>query len=415
MNRGLSFAIAALQALIIIATVVGLIVAPLTLAWFLEGNGDVEWILALRVAVYAFLLACGVPIGFAEGEVIGIAFESFSITALPLGLTGLIALMAIRIGHRLSAASSLWPAWVGGAAAFGGISYGASLLVVDSAVIAGTWEPLYYPALFFGLLLIISSVSGKRYELFEGANGEEAKGRVWLRKLVATAFAKLHWSIRTALNPGVRVGLSVVASLVLTSSILIALALSFGWIQVIGLYQGLGLSILGGVVVTIGQLAILPNLIVYGASWISGAGFSIGTGSYVSPFASELGPLPALPVLAALPTGGFDRGLIFVLVPVVAAILGTFFVSRHADQLRWEYGTRISGALSISVVAATTAAVTVYVISLAASGSFGPGRFETVGSNPAVFAGVIFLEVLIPSFLAALVIARPYSDASERK
>ncbi|MDG2497525.1 MAG: DUF6350 family protein [Aquiluna sp.] len=415
MNRGLSFAIAALQALIIIATVVGLIVAPLTLAWFLEGNGDVEWILALRVAVYAFLLACGVPIGFAEGEVIGIAFESFSITALPLGLTGLIALMAIRIGHRLSAASSLWPAWVGGAAAFGGISYGASLLVVDSAVIAGTWEPLYYPALFFGLLLIISSVSGKRYELFEGANGEEAKERVWLRKLVATAFAKLHWSIRTALNPGVRVGLSVVASLVLTSSILIALALSFGWIQVIGLYQGLGLSILGGVVVTIGQLAILPNLIVYGASWISGAGFSIGTGSYVSPFASELGPLPALPVLAALPTGGFDRGLIFVLVPVVAAILGTFFVSRHADQLRWEYGTRISGALSISVVAATTAAVTVYVISLAASGSFGPGRFETVGSNPAVFAGVIFLEVLIPSFLAALVIARPYSDASERK
>jgi len=199
------------------------------------------------------------------------------------------------------------------------------------------------------------------------------------------------------------------------SSLLIALALGFGWIQVIGLYQGLGLSILGGVIVTIGQLAILPNLIVYGASWISGAGFSIGTGSYVSPFASELGPLPALPVLAALPTGGFDRGLIFVLVPVVAAILATFFVAKHADQLRWEYGTRVSGALSISIVAAITAAVTVYVISLAASGSLGPGRFETVGADPLMFAGVVFLEVLIPSFAAALVIARPYSDASERK
>jgi len=414
-NRGLSFAIAALQALIIFATVVGLIVAPLTLAWFLEGDGQVEWILALRVAVYAFLLACGVPIGFADGQIIGIAFESFSLTALPLGLTGLIALMAIRIGHRLSAASSLWPAWIGGAAAFGGISYGASLVVSGSAVLAGPWEPFYYPALFFGFLLIVSSVSGKRYELFEGANGAEARERIWLRKVFAAAFSKLHWSLRTALNPGVRVGLSVVAALVLVSSLLIALALGFGWIQVIGLYQGLGLSVLGGVMVTIGQLAILPNLIIYGASWISGAGFAIGTGSYVSPFASELGPLPALPVLAALPTGGFDRGLIFVLVPVIAAILATFFVSKHADQLRWEYGTRVSGALSISIVAAMTAASTVYLISLAASGSFGPGRFENIGANPVLFAGVIFLEVLIPSFLAALVIARPYSDASERK
>ena len=148
MNRGLSFAIAALQALIIIATVVGLIIAPLTLAWFIEGNGQVEWILALRVAVYAFLLACGVPIGFAEGDFLGISFGGFFLTALPLGLTGLIVLMAIRIGHRLSAAASLWPAWLGGSLAFGGISYGASLLVADDSVIAGTWEPLYYPAIF---------------------------------------------------------------------------------------------------------------------------------------------------------------------------------------------------------------------------------------------------------------------------
>ena len=415
MNRGLSFAIAALQALIIVATVVGLIIAPLTLAWFIEGDGQVEWILALRVAVYAFLLACGVPIGFADGEIVGISFDAFSLTALPLGLTGLIILMAIRIGHRLSAAASLWPAWLGGSLAFGGISYGASLLVADESVLAGTWEPLYFPALFFGLLLVASSVSGRRFELFEGANGLEAKERIWIRNLFASAYSRLHWSIRTALNPGVRVGLSVVAVLIFSSSALIALGLGFGWVQVIGLYQGLGLSVLGGVMLTIGQLAILPNLIVYGASWISGSGFAIGTGSYVSPFAAELGPLPALPVFAALPTGGFERGLIFILIPVLAALIATFFVARHADQLRWEYGTRLSGALSLSLVAALTSAVAVYVVSLAASGSFGPGRFETVGAEPIIFALVVFVEVLVPSFLAALVIARPYSDASERK
>ena len=106
MNRGLSFAIAALQALIIVATAIGIVVAPLTLAWFLEGDGSVDWIVTLRVAVYAFLLACGVPIQIAAGELAGIEFTSFVMAAMPLGMTVLMAVMAIRIGYRLSAASS---------------------------------------------------------------------------------------------------------------------------------------------------------------------------------------------------------------------------------------------------------------------------------------------------------------------
>ena len=156
MNRGLSFAIAALQALIIIATVVGIIVAPLTLAWFIEGDGQIEWIVALKVAVYAFLLACGVPIGFASGQIVGFSFDAFYMTALPLGLTMVIAMMAIRIGHRLSASSSLWPAWLGGAVAFGGISYGLSALAADPAVLVDQYAPIYIPELLFGSLLVIA-------------------------------------------------------------------------------------------------------------------------------------------------------------------------------------------------------------------------------------------------------------------
>lgn len=415
MNRGLSFAIAALQALIIIATVVGVIVAPLTLSWFIEGNGEIQWLVSLKVAVYAFLLACGVPIGFASGELAGFNFEPFFVSALPLGITLVIVLMAIRIGHRLSASSSLWPAWIGGGLSFGGISYGLSLMASDDAVLVGQYTPLFLPALLFGSLLILASVSGSRFELFEGANGPEAKERTWLRSLAMNLYSRLHWSIRTALNPGVRVGLSVVAALILASSALIAVALGLGWVQVIGFYQGLGLSVLGGVILTLGQLAILPNLIVYGAAWISGAGFAIGAGSYVSPFATELGPIPALPIFAAVPQAGSERGLLFVLVPIIAALLATLFVTKHADQLRWEYGTRLTGALSLSFVAAITAAIVTFFISSLASGSFGPGRLSVVGADSVVFASVVFVEVLVPSFIAALVIAKPYSDASERK
>lgn len=415
MNRGLSFAIAALQALIIIATVVGLIIAPLTLAWFIEGDGGIPWLVSLKVAVYAFLIACGVPVGFASGELAGFNFESFVLSALPLGLTLVIVMMTIRIGHRLSASSSLWPAWIGGGIAFGGASYGLSLLAADPAVLIGQYTPLFLPALLFVSLLVLASISGPRFELFEGANGSEAKERMWLRARAASLYSRLHWSIRTALNPGVRVGLSVVSALVLVSSVLIALAFGIGWVQVIGFYQSLGLSLLGGVILTLGQLAVLPNLIVYGAAWISGAGFAIGQGSYVSPFATELGPIPALPIFAAVPQSGSERGLLFVLVPIIASLIATLFVTKHADQLRWEYGTRLTGAASLSFVAALTAGIVTFLLSSLASGSFGPGRLAMVGADSVVFAGVVFVEVLIPSFIAALVIAKPYSDASERK
>jgi len=414
-NRGLSFAIAALQALIIIASVVGLIVAPLTLAWFIEGDGSVDWIVALQVAGYSFLLACGVPLHFSAGELVGIAFPAFILSVLPLGLTLLMALMAIRIGYRLSAASSLWPAWLGGAAAFGGISYGLSLLIQNDSVVMGEWGPLFIPAAFFGGLLFISSISGRRFELFEGANGPEAKERELLRSFASTLFSKLHWSIKTVLPPATRIGVSVIATLVLASSLMIALALGFGWIEVLRLYQGLGLSLFGGLMLTIGQLAILPNLIAFGASWISGVGFAIGEGSYVSPLATQLGPLPALPVFAAIPTGGFDRGILFALVPVVTAFFATVLSRKFSDSLRWEYATRFGAASALAVVAGTVAGALALLLALLASGSFGPGRFSWVGVDSLIFAAVIFVQVLIPTFLASLVVVRPYSSADERK
>jgi hypothetical protein len=414
-NRGLSFAIAALQALIIVATAIGIIVAPLTLAWFIEGDGSVEWIVTLRVAVYAFLLSLGVSVEISAGELAGIEFPSFVMAAMPLGMTAVMALMTIRIGYRLSAASSLWPAWVGGGIAFGGISYGAALLVSHESVMVDEFQPLWVPALFFAGLLFISSTAGKRFELFPGANGPEAKERVAVRAFAVKLYESLHWSLRSALSPAVRVGLGVVATMIFTSSMVIMLALSFGWIEVIRLYEELGLSVLGGAMLTLGQLAILPNLIIYATAWISGIGFAIGTGSLVSPLATQLGPIPALPVFAAIPTGGFDRGILFALVPIIAAFVGTILVRRYTDQMRWEYGTRYSAAFSLALVAAITAALTSFVMAALASGSFGPGRFQEVGINPLLFAAVIFLQVLIPSFIAGLVVAKPYVDENQRR
>ena len=416
MNRGLSFAIAALQALIIAATAIGLVIAPLTITWLIEGDGSIGWLAALQVAIFAFLLATGVPVQFSAGEILGIEFPEFLISTMPLGMTLLLGLLIVRVGHRLSAASSLWPAWVGGGVTFGLIGLGTSTLANSEAVLVGEWEPLILPAVFFAGLLFLSSTLGTRYEIFDGANGPEAKERVWVREQLLVLQGKLHWSIRTVLSPASRVGLAVVAVMMFFASVMIAVALAFGWIEVVRLYEALRVSVLGGVMVTIGQLAILPNLIVFAMAWISGVGFSIGVGSSVSPFVSQLGPMPAFPIFAALPTAGFERGLLFLLVPVLAAFVGTLLVRKHVDQIRWEYATRFSGALALSATTALTAGLASGFLAALASGSFGPGRFVEVGVNPFMFGLVVFIQVLIPSFLASLIIIKPFDDqATKRK
>ena len=415
MNRGLSFVIAALQALIIAATALGIVIAPLTLAWFIEGDGSVAFDSVLQVAGYVFLLACGVKLNFAAGEIINIPFPEFIISTIPLGMSLLIAVLAIRIGHRLSAASSLWPAWLAGAATFGGIGYLVSVVIKNDSVSVAEFEPIFYPGLFFGLLIFIASVSGRRYELFTGANGPEAKERVAVRVLLQKLYGKLHWSIRTVLSPAARVGIAVLAIMTLAAALYMALTLGFGWIEVVRLYEAMRVSVLGGAVLTIGQLAILPNLVIFGMAWISGAGFSIGSGSSVSIFATQLGPLPAFPIFSAIPTGGLERGVLFLLIPALSAFIATLLVRRHTKQMRWEYATRFSAALAFSATAAVIGSVLAFGLALLASGSFGPGRFSFIGVDPMLFGGLVFLEILIPSFLAGLVVIRPYVDAADRK
>ena len=413
MNRALSFGLAALQALIILSSAVGVVLVPLTLAWLFEGNGSVDWIVTLQVAGYAFLLSIGVPIQIGAGEIVGIAFDSFAVSFLPLGLTLVMALMIIRIGHRLSAASSLWPAWLGGALTFGAASYGLSLVIANPAVTLGEWDPLFRPALFFGGLLIISSVSGKRFELVSGANQLEAKERIWVRERVGNSLSRLHWTISTSAIPALRIGTSVIVFLLMISSVLLMFALMLGWVEVLRLYQALSLSFLGGLMLTLGQLAILPNLIVYGMAWITGAGFSIGAGSFVSPLASQLGPLPALPVFAALPTAGIDRGIVFAMIPVVAAMIATLLARKSTEKMRWEFASSFSAAAVLASFSALVSAVLALALAFLASGSLGPGRFAEVGINPVQVALVIFIEVLVPVFLVSLVVLRP--QGAERK
>ena len=60
----------------------------------------------------------------------------------------------------------------------------------------------------------------------------------------------------------------------------------------------------GGIALLLAQLAVVPNALVWAASYALGSGFALGAGSVVAPAATELGMLPGLPLLGALPAAG---------------------------------------------------------------------------------------------------------------
>ena len=70
-------------------------------------------------------------------------------------------------------------------------------------------------------------------------------------------------------------------------------------------------------------LLIAPNLAAWGSSYLLGPGFALGSGTVVAPSGVALGPVPAVPVLAAVPdVRGSPTWLLSVLaVPVLCGLL----------------------------------------------------------------------------------------------
>ena len=114
-----------------------------------------------------------------------------------------------------------------------------------------------------------------------------------------------------------------------------------------------------------------------------------------------------VPVLAILPQGTLGFGMVAVAVPLVLAFLATLAIKKHADDVRFEFATPIASALTLGLSIAFVAAAEMALLGWAASGAFGPERFQTNGVNALVLFAVVFVEVAVVSVLASFFSARP--------
>jgi hypothetical protein len=409
-NKRQTFFIAALEAAILVAISLGLVLVPLTLVWFLESNPEVDWLVAFRAASDFWLLSHGAGLVVPEGEILGILVPAFVVTLVPLGMTIWLARSFYNAGKRFIAARSLWPGWLGGSLVYGTAALGISTAAYDSAIYPIAWQGVFFPTILFMFFQVLGSLFGQPDEIFEGDILDQAPERDRVRQALNSFRLRLHWSVRSIIGPAFRAGTAITVMLLMVSAFTIAVLIAMNWIDITRLYESVQVSILGAVVLTLGQLALIPNLVIYGASWLTGVGFSIGAGSLISPLGSQVGPLPAIPVLGALPVGQLEFGMVSIAVVLLAAFIATLLIRKSADEIRFEFATAWTASISLGLSIAFVTATQMGLLAFMASGSAGPGRLAQVGVSPWQVALVVFVEVGLVSTLAAFFSARPVAD-----
>ena len=377
MTRRLTLLFSAFEALLVVAIGVAIPLVPLTILWAAQFGFGPDWAIFWRGAADIWLLGHGVDVTFTldptTATALGIAGAGapVKITIALLGFALLTLLLGVRAGERVAETGHRALGELTTLVVFGAASSVVTLTAVNVAARPSIWQGALLPTLVFGIGLFLGVLREGR------ERGPDAAGtslRDWID----------DWrpQVRAAVAGALRAGAAAVALTILVSAVAVALLIAVNYAEIIRLYEALHTEVVGGVALTAGELAFLPNLVIWAASWFVGPGFAIGAGSHVSPLGTALGPMPTIPLLGALPTGELAFGFAGLLVPVVAGFLAGAAVrpilvraldAADAPHLPGLVVTALGGGVFGGLLLGLLAAVS--------GGAAGPGRFQQVGPD----------------------------------
>ncbi|MDM4761410.1 DUF6350 family protein [Galbitalea sp. SE-J8] len=397
MNRPLTAVFAALEALLVVGVGVGIPLAMLTIVWAVQFGFALDWGAFWRAGVDTWLVGHGVDVSIAldpaTASALGLAGSDarFAVSIAALGFAGLTLALAVRAGRRVAETRFRVFGEVVAIGTFAVLSLGLALTAQHPAASTDIAQAVIAPTLVFAVGVVVGSLRTRRAEGDD--NGSS------LRDWVADWRPETRDSWRAVLAGGA----FATASVVLVAALLVAVLLVAGYARIITLYESLHAEVLGGIALTLGQLALLPDLVVWAASWLVGPGFALGTGSTVSPVGTSLGPVPAIPVLGALPEGALAWGFVGLAIPVVAAFLAGLVVHpRLAEHAPPAPGRIVAVGLGIGIVGGALLGLLAWL----ASGSVGPGRLADVGPDAFAVGGFAALEFAAASVIALAVASR---------
>ncbi|WP_223261573.1 cell division protein PerM [Glutamicibacter arilaitensis] len=327
-------------------------------------------------------------------------------TLIPLGLSLLPFLFCLRAGRRIARASytdQLWQGLLGAFVAYGAIGTGIGFLANNAYaqvnILAAAFIPLIIALV--GLIIGARREAGSWARLF-GVDTAAYIQRVSPHRRWAGSYV---WHVIVA-------GFLGYVAAVGISGLLLTINLGVHWTDVANVSQELRPGPIGSATLTLVQLSYVPNAVFWVLSWISGGGFSIGTGSTLSTLETTVGPLPSIPMLASLPSGEVAHQWLFLLIPVAAGIVaGWYFLRVGENHLEDWFARRIPfNSLSLAASTACLAVFTGIVTGLLSligswmsSGSLAIGRLVEIGPNMWATAGALALQIGVGTAIGYLI------------
>ncbi len=370
MPRGLVTLFVAIEALFVVGIGIGIPLVPLLVAWGSANQFQATPLDIWQLAVQVWALGHGTPLSVnlsGAGTIFPPEMMQFDITLALSGIALITGLMAIRAGRRIAETED--SPIVGGLliAIFttltGFALWSAQSATVNISVTLGTIK--IAAPFIVGLL-----VGWKPWRLFPRLIERASETLGQWRDVVATALR---------ISVGAFLGLAVLASAVLAWSII------SGFTAEIALYEAIHGQVFGGLVITVGQLLLIPTAVVWTMSWLVGPGFSLGLGTLVNPFTATVGAIPAVPLLGAIPAESVVGwpALVVPFLIVVAIAIG--FSERIVGERGYFDPTGATDFIRLGVLAAVSGVVSgiaFFIFGTGVSGSAGPGRFIFVGVDP---------------------------------
>lgn len=431
MHRLLVALLSAFDAVIAAAAALAVALATLTVLWFF-GIGQPDWSALWPAAASIWQLGNLVPLSITLPDAylvetgIPAAAASFTLSVAPLAFAAFTAVFAARSGSRSAGAGAWITGVVSGTVVFALLAAGIALTSANPVARPVLWQAVLLPAAIHGVSALVGAIVTAWRDGDDGLIDDlHARVVAW----------RGDWSAVPGL--AVRGAVAALAGLVGIASLVLAVALVARGGEIIALYETAQVDGLGATLLTIGELMYLPTLVVWALAWVAGPGFALGPGTAVSPAGTQVGVVPGIPILGAVPESVSPWLLLVLLAPVGAGALAGWIVRSRlvagrpapassaagswwsdaapsASAAHEAVGPRVVLTVAIAVLSGGVAAV----LSLAAAGSMGPGRLAAVGPSAGPVALAVGLEVLVGAGILLLSPRRagdsaPSPDAGE--
>lgn len=387
MRRTTIALLAALEAAVCVLVGYGIALVPLMLLWATHFGLAAPLEAFFRAAADAWLLGHGVDLvvqldeATAAGLGVAGAGDPFAVTIGLLGFSLLTFAFGLRIGRRASASGTPIVGAISAVLIVGGLGAVLALVGVSETARPVLWQGALLPAAVMASGVVI----GIAVAFTRAGWSTDATTSALRRRVDALPVAG-----RAGIRSAVRIGAGSAMGVIAVAAALVTLRIVLDHPTIVGLSQALAAGVDGGIAITLAELALLPNVVVWAAAWLLGPGFALGAGTAVSPSVTLIGPVPGLPLLGALPAEGAPLGVLWLALPVLLGFGGAVVVARSLPERRDEPWW---ATLAVGLGAGGIAGALLGILAACSAGAVGPGRLAEVGPDAFLVAAAASASV----------------------